>query len=38
MFILESDNDGETQEVTTCRMQQYISQWLGDEFMLLLCS
>jgi len=34
---LESDNVGETQEeVTTCRMQQDISEWLVDEFMLLM--
>ena len=34
MLKLDSDNDGETQEeVTTCRMQQDISEWLVDEFM-----
>ena len=34
MFKPESDKDGETQEeVTTCRMQQDISEWLVDEFM-----
>jgi len=32
MFNLESDNDVETQdEVTTCRMQQDISEWLVDD-------
>jgi len=31
MFKLELDNDGETQaEVTTCRMQQDVSEWLVD--------
>jgi len=34
MFKPESDNDGVTQEVTTCRMQQDISEWLIDEFSL----
>ena len=39
MFKLESDNEGETQEeVTTCRMQQDVSEWLVDEFMLLMWS
>jgi len=33
MFKLESANDGETQEqMTTCTMQQDISEWLVDEF------
>jgi len=39
MFKLEPVKDGETQEeVTTCRMQQDISEWLVDEFMLLMWS
>ena len=39
MFKLESDNDGETQEeVTTCRMQQEVSEWFVDTFMLLMWS
>jgi len=34
---MESVKDGETQEeVTTCRMQQDVSEWLVDEFMLLM--
>ena len=39
MFKPDSDKDGETQEeVTTCRMQQDVSEWLVDEFMLLMWS
>jgi len=39
MFKVESDKDGETQNVvTTHRMQHYISEWLVDEFMWLMCS
>jgi len=39
MFKLELDNDGEIQEeMTTCRMQQDVSEWLVDEFMLLIWS
>jgi len=35
----ESVKDEETQEeVTTCRIQQDISEWLVDEFMLLMWS
>jgi len=39
MTEMESVKDGETQqEVTTCRMQKDISEWLVDEFMLLMWS
>jgi len=39
MFKQESDKDGETQEeVTTCRMQLDISEWLVDSFMSLMWS
>jgi len=31
------DKDGETQEVTICRMQLDNSEWLVDEFMSLMC-
>jgi len=35
-MLMESVKDGETQEeVTTCGMQQDVSEWLVDEFMLL---
>ena len=33
MFKPDSDKDGKTQEATTCRMQQDVSEWLVDEFM-----
>jgi len=36
---MESVKDGETQEeMTTCRIQQDVSEWLVDEFMLLMWS
>jgi len=35
---MELVKDGETQEVTTCRIQQDVSEWLVDEFMLLMLS
>jgi len=35
-LMLKKSQDGETQEEVTCRMQQDVSEWLVDEFMLLM--
>jgi len=34
---MESVKYEETQEVTTCRMQQGVFEWFIDNFMLLMC-